>query len=178
MEKKKSNPRKIKENVAMNGNDRIGDVGQSRMRWRIKQTTTVQEKVNAYTHFPEQSESTQELLDTPACGVVRKRENNSPPQVVKKFKTNIGESIQVNSSNGSNVDKKAIDERWKANEERWKTAGYENWLIWTTYSEKRDVERKIEKANKNSLTNSNNQAPNNTNIWNVDKGEIEYTNSQ
>ena len=49
--KKISNPRKIKENVAMNGNDRIGDVSQSRMRWRIKQTTTVQRKVNAYTHF-------------------------------------------------------------------------------------------------------------------------------
>ena len=81
----------------------------------------------------------------------------------------------MNSSNGSNVDKKAIDERWKANEERWKTAGYENWLIWTTYSEKQDVERKIEKANKNSLTNSNNQAPNNTNIWNVDKGEMELS---
>ena len=80
MEKKKSNPGKKKEKIAMNGNDRIGDVGQSRMRWRIKQTTTVQGKVNAYTHFLQQSESTQELSDTPACSVMKKRENDSPPR--------------------------------------------------------------------------------------------------
>ena len=86
-----------KKNVAKEGNGRIGNVGQLRNRWRKKETT-VHKEVDVYKHFPQLSWSTYKLSNTLiTCSVIRKRKNSSPPQVVKKFKTDT--SIQVISNN-------------------------------------------------------------------------------
>jgi hypothetical protein len=110
-------------------------------------------------HVLEEIQSNHIPLEIPDSrkGIVRKRENSSPPQVVKKIKTNAGDSIQVISNNESKVEERKYQKEVAS---------------FAIYAEQQEEKRRIEKLKKRAL-NSNYIAPNNANIWTVNKGNIE-----